>query len=59
MQLIQWRVEPNFLTVPPSYKIRFVPCDSAGTDDFAIAMNEENPNYSVKDSKIALPHENS
>lgn len=25
MQSIQWRVEPNVLTVPPSYKIRFVP----------------------------------
>lgn len=54
MHTIQWRVERNFLTVPPSWKIRFVPRDSAGTDDLAVAMNEENPNYSVEDAKTAL-----
>uniref|UniRef100_UPI004057BC55 hypothetical protein n=1 Tax=Candidatus Electrothrix sp. TaxID=2170559 RepID=UPI004057BC55 len=31
-----------------------MPRDSAGTDDLAIAMNEENPNYSVEDAKTAL-----
>ena len=54
MQTIQWRVEPNILAFPPSYKIRFVPRGSAGTDDLALAMNEENPNYSVEDAKTAL-----
>lgn len=54
MSSLQWRVEPNFLTVPPSWKIRFVPRNSAGTDELAIAMNEENPNYSVEDAKTAL-----
>ena len=54
MQTIQWRVEPNYLTVPPSYKIRFVPRGSIGTEDLAIAMNEENPNYSVEDAKTML-----
>jgi hypothetical protein len=54
MSSLQWRVEPNYLTVPPSWKIRFVPRDSAGTDELAIAMNEENPNYSVEDAKTAL-----
>ncbi|MCW5212352.1 hypothetical protein VU04_05535, partial [Desulfobulbus sp. TB] len=54
MPTIQWRPEPNVLTVPSSYKIRFVPRDSAGTDELAVAMNEENPNYSVEDAKTAL-----
>lgn len=54
MSTIQWRVEINVLTVPPSYKIRFVPRDSAGTDELALAMNEENPNYSVEDARTAL-----
>ncbi|MCI5129886.1 MAG: hypothetical protein D3907_15695, partial [Candidatus Electrothrix sp. AUS3] len=54
MSSLQWRVEPNYLTVPPSWKIRFVPRNSAGTDELAIAMNEENPNYSVEDAKTAL-----
>ena len=51
---VQWRIEPNFLTVPPSYKIRFMPRDSAGTEDLAAAINEENPNYSVEDAKTML-----
>ncbi|MGX9728942.1 MAG: hypothetical protein ACTFAK_16990 [Candidatus Electronema sp. VV] len=54
MATIQWRPEVNVLTVPSSYKIRFVPRDSAGTDDLAAAMNEENPNYSVEDAKTML-----
>ena len=33
METIQWRVEPNYLTVPPSYKIRFVPRDYAALLD--------------------------
>ena len=54
MPTIQWRPEPNVLTVPPSYKIRFVPRGSSGTDDLAVAMHEENPNYSIEDAKTAL-----
>lgn len=33
MSTIQWRVEPNSLTVPLSWKIRFVPHDSAALLD--------------------------
>ena len=54
MAKIQWRPEVNVLTVPQSYKIRFVPRDSDGTDDLAVAMNEENSNYSVEDIKTML-----
>lgn len=54
MATIQWRPEVNVLTVPQSYKIRFVPRDSAGTDDLAAAMAEENPNYTEDDAKTML-----
>ncbi|WP_446011518.1 hypothetical protein [Candidatus Electrothrix sp.] len=55
MAKIQWRPEVNVLTIPRSYKIRFIPCDSAGTEELAVAMNEENSNYSVNDAKTTLP----
>jgi len=54
MASIQWRPEVNVLTVPQSYKIRFVPRDSDGTDDLATAMAEENPNYTEDDVKTML-----
>ncbi len=54
MASIQWRPEYNVLTVPPSYRIRFVPRGSVGTDDLAAAMAEENPNYTVDDAKTML-----
>ena len=54
MAKIQWRPEVNVLTVPPSYKIRFVSRDSAGTDDLAVAMSEENPSYTEEDARTAL-----
>ncbi len=54
MASIQCRLEVNVLTVPQSYKIRFVPRDSAGTDDLAAAMAEENPNYTEEDNKTML-----
>ncbi|MCI5120227.1 MAG: hypothetical protein D3908_03355, partial [Candidatus Electrothrix sp. AUS4] len=54
MQMIQWCVELNYLTVPSSYKIRFVPRGSIGTDDLVIAMHEENPNCSVEKAKTML-----
>ena len=54
MASIQWRPEYNVLTVPPSWKIRFVPRDSVGTDELAAAMAAENPNYTVDDAKTML-----
>ncbi len=54
MASIQWRPEVNVLTVPQSWKIRFVPRDSDGTDDLAAAMAEENPNYTEDDAKTML-----
>lgn len=54
MATIQCRLEVNALTVPQSYKIRFVPRDSMDTDGIAAAMAAENPNYSVEDNKTML-----
>jgi len=50
MASIQCRPEVNALTVPQSYKLRYVPRDSMGTDGLAAAMAAENPNYSVEDN---------
>lgn len=54
MAPIQCRLEPNFLTVPPSSKIRFIPRDSDGTDELAAAMSAENPNYTEEAAKTML-----
>jgi hypothetical protein len=54
MSTVQCRLEVNYLTVPSSCKIRFVPRDSAGTDDLAAAMAEENPNYTENDARTML-----
>jgi len=54
MASIQCRPEVNALTVPQSYKLRYVPRDSMGTDGLAAAMAAENPNYSVEDNKTML-----
>jgi hypothetical protein len=53
MASIQCRPEVNALTVPQSYKLRYVPRDSMGTDGLAAAMVSENPNYSVEDNRCA------
>lgn len=54
MATIQWRPEVNALTVPQSYKIRYVSRDSIGTDGLAAAMVEENPHYSEEAVKTML-----
>jgi hypothetical protein len=45
MSTIQWRPEVNALTVPQSYKMRFVPHDVIGTDELAAEIAAENPVY--------------
>jgi hypothetical protein len=54
MATIQWRPEVNVLTVPQSWKIRFVPRDVSRTDDLAAAMVAENPNYTLEDTKTMI-----
>jgi hypothetical protein len=43
MPAIHWKLEVNTLTVPQSYKMRFVPNNNLGTDDIAAGMTEINP----------------
>ncbi|MGX9727161.1 MAG: hypothetical protein ACTFAK_07535 [Candidatus Electronema sp. VV] len=38
MPAIHWKPEVNALTVPQSYKMRFVPNNDLGTDDIAAGM---------------------
>lgn len=45
MATIQWRPEVNALTIPQSYKIRYLPQNVIGTDGLAAEIAEENPNY--------------
>lgn len=45
MSSIEWRPEVNALTVPPSYKIRYLPKDTVSTDGLAAEIAEENPVY--------------
>ncbi|CAK8711594.1 hypothetical protein GCAAIG_00890 [Candidatus Electronema halotolerans] len=43
MPAIHWKPEVNALTVPQSYRMRFIPSDHLGTDDVAAGMAEVNP----------------
>ena len=40
---IHWKTEVNALTVPQSYKIRFIPNNNLGTSDIAAGMGAINP----------------
>ena len=43
MPSIHWKPEVNALTVPQSYRMRFIPNNDLGTDDVAAGMTEINP----------------
>ena len=43
MSTIQWRAEVNALTVPLSYKIRFMPRNVINTNDLAAEIVQDNP----------------
>uniref|UniRef100_UPI0040577AD8 hypothetical protein n=1 Tax=Candidatus Electronema sp. TaxID=2698783 RepID=UPI0040577AD8 len=45
MATIQWRPEPNPLTTPPSWRIRFMPRNTAGCNDIAADIAADHPNY--------------
>jgi len=46
---IQFRLELNTLTTPHSYRLRFVPSNSANTDDIADDIALRHPNFSKDD----------
>ncbi|MCI5122175.1 MAG: hypothetical protein D3908_13485, partial [Candidatus Electrothrix sp. AUS4] len=49
MATIQWRPEINALTTPISYRIRFIPRNSAGIDDIAADIAQQHPNFNKED----------
>jgi hypothetical protein len=42
MGTVQYRIEPNLLTKPTSYKLRFLPQQTAGYDELAAAIAKDN-----------------
>lgn len=46
---IQYKVEENLLTTPPSYSVRFVARGSAGREDIAADIALRHPNFSKAD----------
>jgi len=54
MKAIQYRIEFNPLTNPPSYMLRFVPQSVAGYDEVATRVSRKNPGLSVEIVKAAL-----
>jgi hypothetical protein len=54
MAPIQCRPEVNALTTPQSYRLLFVPRNSAGTSDLAARMAAALPNYSAEEFRTFL-----
>ena len=54
MATIQWRPEINPLTTPHSYRIRFIPRNTAGIKDIAADIAAEHPNYNEELSESIL-----
>jgi len=48
MSTIQWRPAVNALTVPPSYKMLFVPRNTVGYSELAAEIAAENPNWNAE-----------
>lgn len=53
MGTVQYRVEPNPLTKPASYKLRFLPQQTAGYDELAAALAKDN-GLSVEQARAFL-----
>lgn len=49
MATIQWRPDINPLTVPLSYRVRFIPRNSAGIKDLAADIARQHPNFNEAD----------
>jgi hypothetical protein len=54
MPAIHWKPEVNALTVPQSYKMRFVPNSNLGTDDIAAGMTAINPALTPELAKASI-----
>lgn len=54
MATIQWRPEVNPLTVPQSYKLRFLPREIIGLDEISAEIEAENPTYNQALAKSVI-----
>jgi len=54
MAPIQYRIEPNPMTTPGSYKLRFIPQGVNGYDEVAAAVALKNPNWPADMVKAVL-----
>ncbi|MCI5157360.1 MAG: hypothetical protein D3906_02785, partial [Candidatus Electrothrix sp. AUS1_2] len=54
MATIQWRPEPNPLTTPQSWRIRFLPRNTVGISDIAADIALDHPNYNEELSESIL-----
>ena len=55
--MIQWRPEVNALTTPQSYRIRFVPRNTADEQDVAADVSHSQPNFSPEAVETILDAE--
>ncbi|MCI5160405.1 MAG: hypothetical protein D3906_18660, partial [Candidatus Electrothrix sp. AUS1_2] len=49
MATIQWRPDINSMTVPQSYRVRFIPRNTAGIQDIAADIARQHPRFSRDD----------
>lgn len=54
MKTVQWRPEPNALTMPPSYSVRHIPRDTIGYDGVAERMVRNNPGLTKTQAEANL-----
>uniref|UniRef100_UPI0040568AA9 hypothetical protein n=1 Tax=Candidatus Electronema sp. TaxID=2698783 RepID=UPI0040568AA9 len=54
MKTVQWRPEPNALTMPPSYSVRHIPRDTIGYDGIAERMVRNNPGLTKTQAEANL-----
>jgi hypothetical protein len=54
MKTVQWRPEPNALTMPPSYSVRHIPRDTVGYEGVAERMVRNNPGLTKTQAEANL-----
>jgi hypothetical protein len=54
MKTVQWRPEPNALTMPPSYSVRHIPRDTIGYEGVADRMVRNNPGLTKTQAEANL-----
>ena len=54
MKTVQWRPEPNALTMPPSYSVRHIPRDTVGYEGIAERMVRNNPGLTKTQAEATL-----